>query len=192
VTVQGTNLAATTDTSGKFRIENVPAGEQRLLVRRIGYEAKTLPVSVNDSISVPTLALKPNVTALSEVVVSGASVSPERISLGSAVAISGIRRVRADTTGTTHQEVYEVSPGVQVTLVETVDATTEHDLASQRAKKAVDSRDASPQTTASPAPAKVPNNTITWREGNRRYSLTGPLSTAQLEVIKAQLMKTRH
>ncbi|HUQ19527.1 MAG TPA: carboxypeptidase-like regulatory domain-containing protein [Gemmatimonadaceae bacterium] len=191
VTVQGTNLGATTDTSGKFRLENVPAGEQRLLVRRIGYEAKTLPVSVNDSITVPTLALKPSMNALSEIVVTGIGSSAERMSVGAAAAGPGIRKVRADTTGTTRQEVYEVSPGVQVTLVETVDGAAESDLASQRAKQSVAAKDSARPTASTPAPPRVPNNTITWRNGNRRYSLTGPLSTRQLEAIKTQLMKTR-
>lgn len=191
VTVQGTNLEATTDTSGKFKIENVPAGEQRLLVRRIGYEAKTLPVSVNDSVTVPALALKPSVNALSEMVVTGAAAPPERMSLGSDVDLADIRRVRADTSGATHKEVYEVSPGIQVTLVETVDAATESDLTSQRANRPVAPKNSAPQTTAAAAPPRVSNNTITWRDGNRRYSLTGPLSTRELEAIKAQLMKTR-
>lgn len=191
VTVQGTNLGATTDTSGKFRLENVPAGEQRLVVRRIGYEAKTVPVSVNDSVTVPTLALQPSVASLSDMVVTGTAAATERMSLEGAARVSGIRRVRADTTGTTNQEVYEVSPGVQVTLVETVDATDESDLANQRAKKAVDSRESAPQAASAPALPRAPTNTIAWREGNRRYSLTGPLSIRQLEAIKAELMKTR-
>jgi hypothetical protein len=112
------------------------------------------------------------------------------MSLGAAAAGLSLRKVRADTTGTTRQEVYEVSPGVQVTLVETVEAATESDFAAQRMQAAA-AKDSAAPTASAPAPPRAQTNTIKWRNGNRRYSLTGPLSVRQLEAIKAQLMKAR-
>jgi hypothetical protein len=171
VMVQGTNLAASTDTSGKFKIDDVPAGEHRLIVRRIGYSEKTIPISVNDSTTTANAALDASSTMLAEVVVTGV-----------AAATAGpptLRQLRADTTGATHRTVYEVRPGVEVTLVETP-VTTEMESGislDQRAKRAEAKKDST--------------NTITWSEGNRRYTLTGPLSTRQLDEIKTRLMRMR-
>jgi hypothetical protein len=57
--------------------------------------------------------------------------------------------------------------------------------ASKRADEKITTAPAAP---AAPAPA---TNTITWTEANRRYTLTGLLTTRQLEEIKARLMRMR-
>jgi hypothetical protein len=41
------------------------------------------------------------------------------------------------------------------------------------------------------ATAPPPTNTISWVDGNRRYTLTGPLPQKELEAIKLKLMKMR-
>jgi len=171
VKVQGTNLAASTDTSGRFKIDDVPAGEHRLIVRRIGYSEKTIPISVNDSMTTANAALDATSNMLAEVVVSGVAATT--------AGPPTLRQLRADTTGTTHRTVYEVRPGVEVTLVETPVMTEMESGISldQRAKRAEAKKDST--------------NTITWSEGNRRYTLTGPLSTKQLDEIKTRLMRTR-
>jgi Carboxypeptidase regulatory-like domain/TonB-dependent Receptor Plug Domain/Gram-negative bacterial TonB protein C-terminal len=46
VTVAGTVLRATTDTGGRFRVVGLPAGASTLQVRRLGYRAALVPVSV--------------------------------------------------------------------------------------------------------------------------------------------------
>ncbi len=195
VMVQGTNLAANTDTSGKFKIDNVPAGEHRLIVRRIGYNQKTVPISVNDSVTTANAALDASASALSEVVVTGVA----------ATGAPTLRQLRADTTGTTHRTVFEVSPGIEVTLVEIPVVTEmESGIALDQRAKAEAKKDSAVVSTATkraddkilaaPAPPMAmarPNNTITWTQGNRRYTLTGPLSTRQLDEIKTQLMRIR-
>jgi hypothetical protein len=42
---------------------------------------------------------------------------------------------------------------------------------------------------AVPAAALPPVKTITWIDNGRRYTLTGPLTEAQLELLKPRLMK---
>jgi hypothetical protein len=185
VMVQGTNLAASTDTSGKFKIDDVPAGEHRLIVRRIGYNAKTIPISVNDSMTTANAALDVNATSLAEAVVTGV-----------ATASSGaptLRQLRADTTGTTHRTVYEVWPGVEVTLVDTpAGANMESGITlDERAKASKRADEKITTAPAAPAAPPPPTNTITWTEANRRYTLTGLLTTRQLEEIKARLMRMR-
>jgi hypothetical protein len=194
VLLQGTNLATNTDTAGKFKIDHVPAGEQRLIVRRLGYEMKTIPISVNDSVTSTNASLDASSASLAEVVATGgASPTP-------------LRLMRADTTDNSRRTVYEVSPGVAVTLVETMNGADEKDLAiKQRAKAMTAAKDSPVSATTSPraattvleSPARAPQNmpsttnTITWRDGKGRYALTGPFTTKQLEEIKARLMKTR-
>jgi len=47
VTIKGTSIGAVTDLDGFFRITNVPAGEQVLVMRYVGYEAKEVEITVN-------------------------------------------------------------------------------------------------------------------------------------------------
>ncbi len=48
VYLEGTTLGATTDLNGRFVIPLVPAGQYKLVVRYIGYESKTLDISVEE------------------------------------------------------------------------------------------------------------------------------------------------
>lgn len=47
VTLAGSPLRTTADSSGVFRLERVPAGDQRVRARRIGYRLRELPASVS-------------------------------------------------------------------------------------------------------------------------------------------------
>lgn len=43
--------------------------------------------------------------------------------------------------------------------------------------------------SALPAVAQLPIRTITWIDNGRRYTLTGRLTEAQLELLKPRVMK---
>lgn len=201
VTVQGTALGATTDKDGKFRIENVPAGAQRLLVRRIGYQAETVPLALEGKeIAAANVGLVQTTTQLEEVVVTSAAAAP-----------TPLRVVRADSTGGTKRTVYEVSRGVEVTLGESpTEAAAERDMApkdpARQKVAAPESAGAAPETnkrenavsrraagaviSALSAPA-LPINSISWTERGRKYLLTGRLTTKDLEALKARLMQMK-
>lgn len=49
VLVAGTTLRATSDTGGQFRLFGLPTGAQTLQVRRLGYRAASIPVSIEGS-----------------------------------------------------------------------------------------------------------------------------------------------
>jgi hypothetical protein len=49
VVVLGTTLRATSDTAGQFRLVGLPTGAQTLQVRRLGYRAASIPVSIEGS-----------------------------------------------------------------------------------------------------------------------------------------------
>lgn len=71
VFVTGTALGAATDINGAYRIARVPPGDYAVRVSYVGYETKTVPVTVADGETVTLdVALAPS-TVLGEVVVSG-------------------------------------------------------------------------------------------------------------------------
>jgi hypothetical protein len=212
VIVEGTRLGATTDQEGRFTIDSVPAGDRRLIVRRLGYVAQTVPLAVKEeSGATATVALAPSTTAPEEVIVSGVAASAAGATATGA-ATPSLRVLKVDSTGTTRRVVYQISPGVEVTLVESPINVAERDLiANQRMKdKTPDSsalagslsgvtlranaktdRAAAPAPTVMSAAARPQINTISWSDSNRRYTLSGPLKPSELEVIKARLMKMR-
>lgn len=209
VIVEGMRLGATTDQEGRFTIDSVPPGDRRLLVRRIGYVAQTVPLSIKEeSGATATVALAPSTTQLNEAIVTG-TASSATAAAGSAVPL---RVLKVDSTASTRRVVYEVSPGVEVTLVESPINLAERDLiASQTMKdKTADSSalagslsgvtlrgNAKTDRAAAPAPmamsvmASPPINTISWSDLNHRYTLSGPLKPSELEAIKARLLKMR-
>ena len=212
--VEGTKLGTTTDEEGRFTIDSVPVGDQRLTARRIGYMAQTVPLAVKEEAgATATVILAPTSTALSEVVVTGIAAGTAGAMAKAATAPS-LRVVKVDSTGTTRRAVSEVSPGVQVTLVEAPLNFAEKDkMADQKVMQRT--RDSSAlagslseatrranaaktdRAAAAPAPmvmstaARPQINTISWSDQNRRYTLSGPLEPAELEAIKARLMKLR-
>jgi carboxypeptidase-like protein len=212
VQIEGTMLGAFTDQQGRFTIDNVPPGDRRLLVRRVGYVAQTVPLAVKEeSGATATVVLAPSTTALNEVIVSGVAESAAGAT-ATATTIPSLRVLKVDSTASTRRVVYQVSPGVEVTLVESPINVVERDLIANQAMKdkGADSSalagslsgvmlrgNAKTDRAAAPAPramsvmAPPPINTISWSDQNRRYTLSGPLKPSELEVIRARLMTMR-
>lgn len=71
VLLENTSLGGVSDSLGKVEIQNVPAGEQVVRVTALGYETKTLKVSLPTAKPVITMELEDNGLQLNEVVVTG-------------------------------------------------------------------------------------------------------------------------
>ncbi|HEX3157281.1 MAG TPA: carboxypeptidase regulatory-like domain-containing protein [Gemmatimonadaceae bacterium] len=74
VSVQGTQVAASTERDGHFVLSDVPAGRRELRVRAIGFGPTAVAVVVRpDTAAELEIALAPSTLAFSEVVVTGAA-----------------------------------------------------------------------------------------------------------------------
>jgi TonB-linked SusC/RagA family outer membrane protein len=87
VQVEATRLIGTTGPDGRFRIANVPAGTQTILVLRLGYASarRSVAVTAGQEASVE-IALQASAVSLDQVVVTGTAGEAEKKSVGNAVA----------------------------------------------------------------------------------------------------------
>ncbi len=86
IQVIGTRLGAISSEDGRYRIVGVPAGEQVLTVRRIGYASARQSVGVAGAgATTLNLQLQPQATSLDEVIVTGTAGGEVRRSIGNAV-----------------------------------------------------------------------------------------------------------
>ncbi|MFN2400360.1 MAG: TonB-dependent receptor domain-containing protein [Gemmatimonadaceae bacterium] len=114
VRVEGTDLGAVSDSSGRYRISGVPPGPQRLLARRIGYAATRLLVVVPASGTITqNVVLAESALRLQEVTVTADPGGRARGEMGTASVID--REAIANQTATSLQGVLELLPGVPLT-----------------------------------------------------------------------------
>ena len=88
VLISGSSTGVATNDQGEFSLGGVAPGQVQLVVRRVGYEAEQRTVSAVASQTVATdVILRPVVTSLSRIVVTGAPATAERKALGASVAV---------------------------------------------------------------------------------------------------------
>jgi hypothetical protein len=214
ILVVGTPLTAFTDSTGKFEIADVPAGNQQLAIRRIGYAQQYVALNVGQGANVTAnIALERMSSVLSEVV-TGAAVT-------SRLAMVPLRIVRVDTIADTRRTTYELSGGIRITLTDsTLDARLNKDLgAAQIAPRSVASAprptDSPKEKSADTDKAEIPDqssaregkkmavggaaamtvqakvNVLAWTDHGHRYVLSGPLTGTELEALKTRIMQMR-
>jgi len=113
--VRGTGLAAVTGPDGTYRLERVPAGQQVILFRWLGYRPQEIQVTVPaGGAATADAVLEAQPVALEEVVVS-ASRTPERVvEAPAAVSIADIPQIRtASITGQLPRAIANI-PGVDL------------------------------------------------------------------------------
>ncbi|HXE58640.1 MAG TPA: TonB-dependent receptor [Gemmatimonadales bacterium] len=115
VLLPGSGAVATSDSSGRFRIASVPAGEVRLRLRRIGYmpaeRAVVVPV---DSVAVIEVELAQAVTELDPVVVTATREPRSLADVPAAVSVVDTTTLQAGRTAGLH-EALRYTPGVKAT-----------------------------------------------------------------------------
>ncbi len=80
VSVSGTRISAVTGNDGNYVLRRVPAGQQTILFRWIGYRATEVVITVTEGgIQRQDAALEAQAVALAEIVVEGVSRAPERV-----------------------------------------------------------------------------------------------------------------
>ncbi len=115
VLLEGTHMGAASDLSGKYQIENVPAGTYSIVARYIGYSQVAHKVTVRSGETVTIdFAMKPNALGLSEVVVTGTAVATEKRELGNAISTLSAQQLQYSGATSVDQELAGKIPGALV------------------------------------------------------------------------------
>ena len=88
VVVSGSGIGQLTNSSGRFVLLNVPAGEHTVRVTLLGYDAaeQTVPVTAGQT-ATTEIEMSPTAIALDEIVVTGLGVETRRRALGTSVEV---------------------------------------------------------------------------------------------------------
>src|SRR5437667_10841083 len=117
VAVQGLGLSVATDATGRYVLSRVPAGQQLLQFRRIGFAAREVTVIVTAGTPATADAvLDPQPIDLGTVVVEGVSRAPDRM-IDAPAAVDVVRPATAEPLSITGQVPLALArvPGLDVT-----------------------------------------------------------------------------
>jgi len=117
VAVQGLGLSVATNATGRYVLSRVPAGQQLLQFRRIGYAAREVTVTVTAGTPVTADAfLDPQPIELGTVLVEGVSRAPDRM-IDAPAAVDVVRPATGEAVSITGQVPLALArvPGLDVT-----------------------------------------------------------------------------
>ncbi|MBC8086199.1 MAG: SusC/RagA family TonB-linked outer membrane protein [Phycisphaerae bacterium] len=116
VLIEGSSLGASTGADGRYRITNVPAGTQTLVVRRIGFAGLRQTVTVTaDGEVTSDFALKASAIALDQIVVTGTAGAVEKRSIGNSVTtINAAEELRKSGSPNVTSLISARAPGVTI------------------------------------------------------------------------------
>jgi TonB-linked SusC/RagA family outer membrane protein len=112
VQVVGTALGGTTDESGHFSI-TIPSGNQQLRVRRIGYQAKVVPIA-SDASSV-VVGLTRDVLQLEAQVITGQATTVSKANAANAVTVVNTEQLNRVPQQTVENALQGKVPGAIIT-----------------------------------------------------------------------------
>jgi len=117
VLIKGTSLGAATENDGKYTIRNVPEGVYTIVFSAIGYtpvEATDVKVNANEVATVDA-ALSSRAIPISETIVFGASLRPERVTEApAAVSVIGLEEIKTQVSHGQLPRLLESQPGVDI------------------------------------------------------------------------------
>ena len=115
VSVSETRVGAVTDNNGRFTLAGVPIGPRSLMVRRLGYQATTRPVTVTaGDTNVGDIPLNVSAVNLSEVVVTGTGTATEKRKVGTSIATVDSAVISRAQAVTVDQAMQGKIPGAQI------------------------------------------------------------------------------
>ena len=115
VSVEGTNLGASTDAEGAFTISGVPTGNRTLIARRIGYAPQRKQVAVGAGVTEVTFSLEVTANTLEQVVVTGTATPTTVRALGTSVASVDNTQIAEARSVTVDQALQGKIAGAQIT-----------------------------------------------------------------------------
>jgi TonB-linked SusC/RagA family outer membrane protein len=116
VSIVGTTLGGITNASGDYTVTNVPAGEQRVRVRRLGFRAADQAVTVTaGATATVNFTLSPSAAQLEQVVVTGTTGAVERRTVGNSITQVGVAELTEKNSIMSVAEVLQgKTPGVTI------------------------------------------------------------------------------
>jgi TonB-dependent starch-binding outer membrane protein SusC len=112
----GTRIGGLSQQNGEYLLANVPAGEQTVIVRRIGFAAQRRTVTVTEGgTATADFALTVAATTLGEVLVTGTAAPTERRAVGTSIASVDSMAVAKSQATTLDQALQGKIAGAQIT-----------------------------------------------------------------------------
>ena len=113
VFIEGTGIGALTNSSGRYILLNVPAGQHTVRVQLVGYREGTTTVTVTAGQSaVADVAISQTAIELTEIVVTGAGVATEKRKLGNTIATVDVSSLEDAPIADISQLLQGREPGV--------------------------------------------------------------------------------
>jgi len=113
VVLEGTQKGTTTDIDGKFALEDVPGGEQNLMITYLGYQTLTVPVNVVKNVQLDAIILSKDEVILDEIAVI-ANVAIDR-KTPVAVSTIGLETIENKLGNNEFPEILNKTPSIYAT-----------------------------------------------------------------------------
>lgn len=111
VVIASETIGGSTDINGRFSINKVPSGKQKLVVSVLGYEKQTVPfvIKAGEHIHLGVIKVKANMLGLDEVVISGTLKEMSRLESAVPVEVYNKSFFRANPTPSVFESLQNVN-----------------------------------------------------------------------------------
>src|SRR5262245_30193709 len=115
VFIPSTGIGNISDSDGRYLLQNVPAGQQRVTAQIVGYKQGEVTVAVTaGQTAVGNLSLAETAIQLEQLVITGAGVATQRKKLGNTIASIDAAKVSTAAVSDVSQLLAAREPGVQI------------------------------------------------------------------------------
>ncbi len=115
VFIPATGIGNLTDADGRYLLQNVPVGQQRVTAQLVGYKQAEVLTNVTAGQTVlANLALTETAIALDEIVITGAGVATQRKKLGNTIATIDVAKVNTAAVTDVSQMLAGREAGVSI------------------------------------------------------------------------------